>query len=59
VKEFEGFCYLNIDNNPDTPLAKNHTEFAFDARTETGYFRVIQHGKDVPSCHRAIKLEGV
>lgn len=58
VKEFEGFCYLNIDTNPDTPLAKNHTEFAFDARTEIGYFRVIQHGKDVPSCHRAIKLEG-
>lgn len=58
MKEFAGFCYLHIDNNPDTPLAKNHTEFAFDAQTNTGYFRVIQYGKEVPACRRAIVVEG-
>lgn len=58
MKEFAGFCYLHIDNNPDTPLAKNHTEFAFDVQTNTGYFRVIQYGKEVSACRRAIVVEG-
>ena len=59
MKEFAGFCYLHVDNNPDTPLAKNHTEFAFDAQTNTGYFKVIQYGKEVSACRRAIVMEGV
>lgn len=59
VVEFDGFCHLNIVGDKDNPNEKNHTEFAFDARTNTGYFRIVQYGKDVPSCHRAIKLEGV
>jgi hypothetical protein len=59
MKEFEGFCYLHIDNSKDNPLSKNHTKFAFDAQTNTGYFKVIQYGREVPACHRAIKLEGV
>lgn len=59
VVEFDGFCHLNIVGSTDNPNEKNHTEFAFDAHTNTGYFRVIQYGKDVPTCHRAIKLEGV
>jgi hypothetical protein len=59
MKEFAGFCYLHIDTNPATPLTKNHTEFAFDPRTGTGYFRVIQYGKEVPACRRSIRLEGV
>lgn len=59
VKEFVGFCYLNIDNSQDNPLSKNHTEFAFEPRTNTAYFRVIQFGRDVPTCHRSVKLEGL
>lgn len=59
VKEFDRFCQLNIDNSEDAPLKKNHTEFAFEPRTNTAYFRVIQYGKAVPACHRSIKLEGL
>lgn len=59
VVEFDGFCHLNIVGDEHNPNEKNHTEFAFDARTNTGYFRIVQYGKDVPSCHRAIKLEGM
>lgn len=58
MKEFSGFCYLNVDDSAN-PLAKNHTEFAFDQGANTAYMRVIQFGKEVPACRRAIKLEGV
>ena len=59
VKEFVGFCNLHITNSKDNPLSKNHTQFAFDARTNTAYFRVMQFGKIVPACYRAIALEGL
>ncbi|WP_234267245.1 hypothetical protein [Hydrogenophaga sp. NFH-34] len=59
VVEFVGFCHLNIVGSTDNPNEKNHTEFAFDSRTNTGYFRVIQYGKEVSACRRAIHLEGV
>ena len=59
VVEFNGFCHLNIVGSKDNPNEKNHTEFAFDTHTNTGYFRVIQYGKEVSACRRAIHLEGV
>lgn len=52
--EFKDFCYLNIDNDAENPLAKNHTEVAADDKTGTVYFRVIQHGRPVPACNRSV-----
>ena len=43
--------------DPDQPAAKNHTAVAFDAKTATAYFRVIQYGKHVPACDRGIRLK--
>lgn len=55
--EYKNFCYLNIDSSPDTPLAQNHTEFAIDDLKNRAYFRVIQYGKPVPTCNRAIQIQ--
>lgn len=59
VVEFRDFCQLNIDFDPNTPLERNHTQFAFDRSTSTAYFRVIQRGQFVPACNRSIRLEGL
>lgn len=59
VVEFRGFCHLNITNDSNAPLARNHTQFAFDRATSTAYFRVLQHGRFVPECNRSIRLEGL
>lgn len=54
-QDFSGYCYLNVDS-ADAPRASNHTEFAFDRRSSTAYFRVIQYGKTVSACSRSIRL---
>jgi hypothetical protein len=56
-QEFKDFCYLNIDNDSENPLAKNHTEVAADEKTGTVYFRVIQYGKPVPACNRSVTFK--
>ena len=55
-KDLPGYCFLHEDGE-DAPLAKNHTEIAMDSKGETVYFRIIQHGKSVPACNRAIRLK--
>lgn len=55
-KDFPGYCFLHEDGE-DAPLSKNHTEIAMDSKGGTVYFRIIQHGKPVPACNRAIRLK--
>lgn len=57
VFKFKDVCHYLQLNNPDQPLAKNHTEFAYDEGAKTAYLRVIQYGKFVPACNRAIQFE--
>lgn len=52
----QDYCYLNLDDEPGD-LQKNHTEFAFDKKNQTVYFRTIMYGKHVPRCDRAIHLK--
>ncbi|GKS92625.1 hypothetical protein [Acidovorax sp. SUPP2539] len=54
-KDFPNYCHLFIDDK-NTPLAQNHTEFAFDDKTGSAYFRVVQYGKPAPECDRALHL---
>ena len=49
------FCMLVLDD-PRNPSAKNHDEYAFDARTGIVYLRTIQYGKVVPECNRALQI---
>lgn len=53
-QDFLNYCHLHFDD-PDAPASKNHTEFA--VASNTAYFRVIQYGKHVPECDRAIRLQ--
>ncbi|RRD56515.1 hypothetical protein EII20_10830 [Comamonadaceae bacterium OH2545_COT-014] len=53
-QDFLNYCHLHFDD-PDAPAAKNHTEVAVTGNT--AYFRVIQYGKHVPECDRAIRLQ--
>ena len=55
-KDLPSYCFLHIDEK-ETPVAQNHTEIAMDSNGETVYFRIIQHGKPVPACNRAIRLK--
>ena len=55
-QDFPRYCHLFVDD-PDQPAARNHTAVAFDAKTATAYFRVIQYGKPVPACDRGIRLK--
>lgn len=62
VVEFSGFCYA--DSVFATPeelqfREKTQNQFAFDEKSGTAYFRLLQHGKPVPACNRMIKIEGV
>ena len=52
---FDRFCHLYLDDSAKS-LADNHTEFAFDRGTATLYSRVIQYGRLVPACNRAVRL---
>ena len=54
-QDFPGYCYLNLDST-DHARTNYHTEFAFDRRSTTAYFRVIQHGRTVPECSRSIRI---
>ena len=56
-KDLPGYCFLHEDDEDEAPLSKNHTEIAMDSKGETVYFRIIQHGKEVPACNRAIRLK--
>jgi hypothetical protein len=49
------YCMMyGVDiNNSRT---KNHNEYAFDARTGIVYLRLIQYGKIVPKCNRALRV---
>lgn len=55
VANFERFCHLYLDDSAN-PLADNHTEFAFDLQRATLYTRVIQYGRPVPACNRAVRF---
>ena len=54
-QDFAGYCALN-DDSVDIPRSRNHTEYTFDPRSGTAYFRVIQHGKVVPVCNRSVRI---
>lgn len=62
VVEFSGFCYA--DSVWATPeelrfRAQTQNQLAFDDKTGTVYFRLLQHGRYVPTCNRMIKIGGV
>jgi len=49
------FCMIYGDDQ-HAPRAKNHAEYAFDERSGTVYLRIIQFGKIVPECNRAVRI---
>ena len=49
------FCMLFGDDS-DNPRVKNHNEYAFDERSGIVYLRLIQYGKVVPACNRALQV---
>lgn len=55
-RDIAGYCFLHLDDGPGE-LAKNHTSMAYDAKSQTVFFRITQHGKPVPECNRQIKLK--
>lgn len=57
-QDFPKYCIQFGYDEPDSPVAQNHTEIALDSKTRTAYFRVFQYGKPVPQCNRAINLQG-
>ena len=62
VVEFSGFCYADsIWATPEEMRfrAENQNQIAFDEKSNTAYFRLLQHGKFVPACNRVIKVEGL
>jgi hypothetical protein len=57
VRDISEFCYLN---NPDVTaesLKNNHTEYAFDEKSKTVYFRTIMYGKHYAHCDRSVRVE--
>lgn len=50
----KNYCFLLVDNSPGDKT--NETQFLWDKKTRTAYFRVIQYGKVVPACNRAIRI---
>jgi len=55
-EDFPDYCLLS-SHGPDDPPSENRTELAFDHTTKTAYFRVLQYGKHVKSCDRAIRFQ--
>lgn len=55
VQDFPRYCSLQ-GMDEDTPASENHTEMAFDKETRRAYFRIVQYGRPVPSCDRAVQL---
>lgn len=55
VKVIQGMCFLHF-NDSDYPTGKYHTEFAFDEEHGIAYFRIIQHGVEVPDCNRMLRF---
>ena len=56
TQEIKDFCYLSLNCDPEE-LAKNHTKFAFDSKTNTAYFKTIMYGKHARECDREIRLK--
>lgn len=54
--EINRFCFLAIDPDDDAPLKSNNNQLATDPKTGVIYFRLIQQGKLIPACNRAIYL---
>lgn len=54
-QDFLNYCHLSGVDDKDTPASKNHMDIAVAGNT--AYFRVIQYGKHVPECDRAIRLQ--
>lgn len=46
------YCFL-LEGKTDRT---NETQFLWDKKNRTAYFRIIQHGVPVPACNRAIQL---
>jgi hypothetical protein len=62
VVEFSGFCYADsVFSTPEELQFRDKTQnqFAFDEKQGVAYFRLLQHGKFVPTCNRMIQLEGL
>ena len=62
IREFDNFCFVMSpwETQEERQFrALNQVQFSFDPATATAYFRLIQHGAQVPACNRAIKLEGL
>lgn len=55
TQEFQNYCHI-YPFPPDRPGDINQAEFAFDETNMIAHFRVIQHGKHVKTCDRALKL---
>ena len=56
VRDIPDICFLHSDNS-DHPVAKNHTEFAFQEADQVAYFRIIQYGKEVADCNRVVQFK--
>ncbi len=53
--DFPNYCYL-YGNSEQTPLQYNYTAMALDPRTRIVHFKVVQQGKTVSACNRALRL---
>ena len=51
----KNFCMLFGDDS-NNPRSKNHNEYAFDMTSGIVYLRLIQYGKIVPVCNRALRI---
>lgn len=55
--EFKDVCTLHVVfEDQNTQIRNNQTQIAFDRQRNAAYIRVIQNGKTVPACNRAIRL---
>lgn len=55
AQEFSGFCHI-FPYPPEYKNDINRAEYSFDEKNMTVYFRVIQHGKKIRECDRALSL---
>lgn len=55
-QDFPDYCVI-ATNNPDQPKSRNYAQVALDGKTNTAYYRIVQYGKPVPECNRAIRLK--
>lgn len=59
-RDYKNFCFLHLLSDDgaseDENTKNNHTEIAFDKKSKTVYFRIVQDGKVVPACNRQVSL---